>query len=827
MPRLRPLRGALFAGALLAVLAPAAPAQGFRAAATKDGVDAWVAGDSGAVWRSLDGGATWAPRALGGKPLRAAAARGFTVLLAGDSGQVWRSADNGGTWTLRTSPALAAVRALALPEAGRAYLAGDGGMILRSDDGGDTWSPQPSGTTARLNALAFTDADHGWAAGAAGTLLRTGDGGATWTPVPLGTGVELFAVAASGAHVWVGGAEAGCWRSTNAGASFAWFDLGMDLLAEVSALALSGGDTVWVAGGGGFVRRSDDGGATWTWAVHPLHGPVGGIAFANGRGIVALRPARIAARWTAGDDTLRLPAGATVARSWTRQLVSSGASIRGNTLAVNPLLRSTLWAVIGSAMHRSRDDGETWTAAGTVGGQNRANAFLISPKDTNVFLMASVSTTGQRTILRSVNGGGSWVPRHSHVFGEYGVPIEQDPDRPDTLLFGGDNDVLQRSVDGGVTWTDWGETKFRSPCDLAIAPGEPDRVVVADGVTSLGLGKLWRSTDAGANFVLRDSVSGSEVPMLGSSRQRNQTVFGMCWSATGAKFSADGGLTWAEVADLNRPGQDVAATWGVDVARDDPNVVLAGAYSGATSYLSLDGGVTFAPIPLSGSNYGLLLRDRGSLFALQSGGVYKLRATYAYAPAAGAQALAVTAPNGGETWDAGSVHEVTWTAANVATARIEWRPDAASAWQLVAEVDGHLGAYPWTVPPVPTTTAELRVLDAWDGGPLDAANAPFTITAVLAVGDERPVAPALAPVAPSPLLAGARARVSFDLPRAAHVELELFDVTGQRVRTLAARAFEPGRHTLSLDTSALRAGVYFVRLRTPAFTASRRLLILR
>lgn len=123
MPRLRPLRGALFAGALLAVLAPAASAQGFRAAATKDGVDAWVAGDSGAVWRSLDGGATWAPRALGGKPLRAAAARGFTVLLAGDSGQVWRSADNGGTWTLRTSPALAAVRALALPEAGRAYLA--------------------------------------------------------------------------------------------------------------------------------------------------------------------------------------------------------------------------------------------------------------------------------------------------------------------------------------------------------------------------------------------------------------------------------------------------------------------------------------------------------------------------------------------------------------------------------------------------------------------------------------------------------------------------------------------------------------------------------
>lgn len=807
------------------MLAPAASAQGFLAAATKDGVDAWVAGDGGAVWRSLDGGARWAPRALGGKALRAVAARGFTVLVAGDSGQVWRSADNGGAWTLRTTPGLAAARALAMPAADRAYLAGDGGMILRSDDGGDTWAPQSSGTAARLHALAFTDADHGWAAGAGGTLLRTEDGGATWTPVALGTAVELFTVAARGSAVWVGGAEGGCWRSTNGGGSFAWFDLGADLLPDVSAIALPGADTVWIAGGGGFVRRSHDGGATWTWPVHRLHGAVGGIAFANGRGVVALRAARIVAAW-AGADSLALPAGAAPVRAWVRKL-STGAPVRGTTLAVNPRLRSTIWAVLGNALHRSRDDGETWTQVTTVSGQSRANAFLISPKDTNVFLMASVSTTGQDRVLRSVNAGGSWTTRHNHAFGEYGVPLEQDPDRPDTLLFGGDSDVLQRSVDGGVTWTDWGATTFRSPCDLAIVPGDPDRVVVADGVTSFGVGKLWLSTDAGAGFTLRDSVAGSEVPMLGTSRQRNPVVFGMSWSNVGAKFSQDGGLTWAEIADLNRPGQTVAATWGVDVARDDPNVVLAGVYSGRKAYLSLDGGATFVPDSLSSSNFGLLVRDRATFFALQGDGLHKLSTTYAWTPAAGAQALTVTSPAGGETWSAGEVHDVTWTAANVATARIEWRPNASSPWQLVAETDGHLGRHAWTVPPVPTTTAELRVLDAWDASPLDAANGTFTIAAVLAAGDDVPRAPALAPVAPSPLLAGARARLAFDVPRPARVTLELFDVTGQRVRTLADRAFEPGRHTLALGTDGLAAGVYFVRMRTAGFSASRRVLVLR
>jgi len=826
LPGLRLLRCALLAAALAAGLAPDAPAQGFHAAATKDGVDAWLAGDGGVVWRSLDGGATWAPRALGGQPLRAVAARGFTVLVAGDSGQVWRSLDNGGDWTLRTTPALAGVRALALPSAGRAYLAGEGGMILRSDDGGDTWWPQSSGTGVRLNALAFTDDDHGWAAGAAGTLLRTDDGGASWSPVPLGTGVELLTVAAAGASVWVGGAEAGCWRSTTGGLSFAYHDLGLDLQPDVAAIALPGEDEVWIAGGGGFVRRSTDGGATWTWPVHTLHGPVGGIAFAGGRGVVALRSAPIAARW-AGGDSLSLPAGASLARSWTRELAVTTSQIRGNTLAVNPRARSTIWAVIGGTPYRSRDDGESWTQMTSVSTVVRANALVISPRDTSVFVLAAVTNTGQRIVMRSVNSGASWTTRHNHAFGEYGVPIEPDPDRPDTLLFGGDNDVLQRSVDGGLTWNDWGTRVFRSPCDLAIAPGDPDRIVVADGITGVGLGRLFHSTDGGASFALRDSVDGSEVPSLGVSRHRNKTVFAMTWSTTGASFSEDGGETWTELADLNRPGQDVAATWGTDVARDDPNFVVAGVYSGAKGYVSVDGGATFSRDTLPSSNYGFLARDRGCVLALQGNGIHKLRAAYAYAPTAGAQSLAVTSPNGGEVLDGGAVHAVTWTAANVAVARIEWRPGPAAPWQLVAEVDGHLGAYAWTVPAVPTTTAELRVLDAWDASPLDAGDGAFTIQAILAAGNDAPAALALAPVAPTPLLAGARARVAFDVPRATRVELELFDVQGTRVRTLAERTFDPGRHTLALDTSGLHAGVYFVRMRAGAFTASRRVLVLR
>jgi photosystem II stability/assembly factor-like uncharacterized protein len=828
VPGLRIARALLLAGVLAACLAPRpALAQGFQAAATKDGVDAWLAGDVGVVWRSLDGGATYASRALGTKTLRAVAARGFTVLVAGDSGQVWRSTDNGGTWTLRTVPGLVPVRALAMPSASRAYLAGDGGLLMRSDDGGDTWAPQASGTAQRLNALAALGEDDVWAAGAAGTLLRTSNGGAAWAPVVLGTTVDLYAVAASGLGVWVGGARGGCWRSTTGGAPFTFQDLGADLLPDISAIAMTSPSDVWIAGGGGFVRHSTDGGATWTWPIHALHGPIGGIAFTATRGVVALRSARIAARW-AGGGSLSLPTGATLTLSWTRQLNNSlGANIRGNTLVVNPLARSTVWAFMGSALYRSRDDGENWVNTGSVLSLSRANALVISPADTNVMVMAGVSTGGQRNVYRSVNSGSSWTVRLNHAYGEYGIPIEQNPDRPDTLLFGGDDDVLYRSVDGGVNWSPYGSTVFRSPCDIATAPGDANRVVVADGTTGVGRAYLFQSLDGGAGFAVRDSVDGSEVPALSVSRQRNDVVFAMTWSAIGASVSTDGGEKWEKIADLNRPGQDVAATWGTDVARDDPNFVLAGAFAGGISYLSFDGGATFSPVALGGSNYGFLARDRGSVFALQSGGVYKLRATYAYTPAAGAQSLTVTSPNGGEVWDAASVHPVTWNAANVAVARIEWRPGPSDAWQLVADVDGHLGSYAWTIPSVPTTTAELRVRDAWDASPFDIANGPFTIAGVLSAEGSAPASFALAPVAPTPLPAGATARVAFDAPRAGRVQLELFDVQGHRVRTLADRAFEPGRHSLALETDGLRAGVYFVRMRAGLFAASRRVLVLR
>ncbi len=58
----------------------------------------------------------------------------------------------------------------------------------------------------------------------------------------------------------------------------------------------------------------------------------------------------------------------------------------------------------------------------------------------------------------------------------------------------------------------------------------------------------------------------------------------------------------------------------------------------------------------------------------------------------------------------------------------------------------------------------------------------------------------------------ATTQIRFDLPRAGFVKLEVYDVTGRRVETLASRVFEAGTHSLAFDGSDRASGMYVVRM---------------
>jgi hypothetical protein len=87
----------------------------------------------------------------------------------------------------------------------------------------------------------------------------------------------------------------------------------------------------------------------------------------------------------------------------------------------------------------------------------------------------------------------------------------------------------------------------------------------------------------------------------------------------------------------------------------------------------------------------------------------------------------------------------------------------------------------------------------------------------------------LAPPAPNP--ARGALRCSFDLPRAMRARLEVLDVQGRVVATIAEGDFGPGRHERAWDATAhgarAGAGLYFIRLVTPEGRLMRRVALLR
>ncbi len=121
---------------------------------------------------------------------------------------------------------------------------------------------------------------------------------------------------------------------------------------------------------------------------------------------------------------------------------------------------------------------------------------------------------------------------------------------------------------------------------------------------------------------------------------------------------------------------------------------------------------------------------------------------------------------------------------------------------------------------------EVRIETNAPDRPVVVVEVTVEVTGGLATDDgSAPSAVALAPTYPNPF--AQTSTVTFDVPTASPVLLEVFDVTGRRVAELADRAFEAGRHSVVWDAGSLPSGTYIIRLRSGDTVATRRAVILK
>lgn len=95
-----------------------------------------------------------------------------------------------------------------------------------------------------------------------------------------------------------------------------------------------------------------------------------------------------------------------------------------------------------------------------------------------------------------------------------------------------------------------------------------------------------------------------------------------------------------------------------------------------------------------------------------------------------APSITVTSPNGGESWLAGTINEITWVSNNIANVDIEYTLDNGANWKTIVENIQSNGIYNWTIPvgiDFRSDLCKIRISDASDGTPSDQSDEVFSI----------------------------------------------------------------------------------------------------
>jgi photosystem II stability/assembly factor-like uncharacterized protein len=346
------------------------------------------AGADHAVFKSTDGGASW--KATGPGPegpvetLRIFPGRPNTV-YAGTSNGLFRSLDGGATW-IRSEGLPLDSSVSELTASGQALVAavapsGRRAGIYRSEDGGLTWAFSSRG----LSSLNVTAVDFG----APGTvwivadsfLFRSTDAGLTWSRVrpDRTTTLAVAAVAVdptdrSNVFVLPNNTSGTVWRSSDAGRT--WGIAGnAGLQATRLVIDPQTPSTLYatgiggVAGNGGIVKSTDSG-ATWT--LLPAE-----PAFYTDLDVAPSSPSTLYAAAHLEDFTPIFLRSTDGGATWTRLGFQSQGAIYAS-LAVDPLVATTLYTSDRGYIHRSTDGGATWSQISNPVDSNSTYPLTIS-----------------------------------------------------------------------------------------------------------------------------------------------------------------------------------------------------------------------------------------------------------------------------------------------------------------------------------------------------------------------------------------------------------------------------------------------------------------
>ena len=509
----------------------------------------------GAVVRSRDGGRRWetvaSPHPTGCESDLAIDAVDPFVLFCGAGEWVRVSRDGGASWAPlgRKAVSAAAITAVAVDplNPGIILAVDDDGRVFRASTLTAAWqqigsAPEPEG----LEALQFVGDAGVLFARQGSNVLRSLDGGGEWQIVFAGSPDVFpfgpsFAVDPSAPSTIFVGTGRGVMVTTDAGKRWAVRDRGVTRATASVALHDSPSPVLYASNGRELFASANDG-ETWS-VVQPgaaADGVVASVASDGNGGVVArsatasYRVPRDQAAWIVlepNDPVLGgghgLGAGATLVKAgdagfdysldgqaWqSARLPADKVPAAVAADAANPrLLYAATPGVLGgllggNGIWRSSDAGSTWTLVDEPGNGSIARCCR---------LVADPRASG--TAYAIVTGVG----------------------------IGGDGDLIRRTTDGGVTWTDLPLPGLAH--SLTVVPTEPPTLLAEafDGANG-NVPALWASRDSGDSWHRAGAGLSARIANIAVDPRNPRRLFAAT-VGRGVYRSVDAGASWQATA---------------------------------------------------------------------------------------------------------------------------------------------------------------------------------------------------------------------------------------------------------------------------------------
>ncbi len=602
---------------------------------------------------SSDYGQTWQAKAADIPYSTPVLGYGLSPEFASDStvfaatwGDVLRSIDGGETWR-KTGAASGSVpgffyRVAAAPDftSSGLVLAGSGyygERLYVSRDAGETWEDAQDVAAAQGIAFSpdFASDQTVFTAGGTG-ISKSENGAVSWTAV-LNTNVQSLAISpgfAGDQTLFAGGANgsgtANFYRSVNGGSSWTsrTIAVGVKFINALVPSPAYASDQTLFAGTNAGLYWSSDSGDSWL--------PVDAYAGQNVHSL-AISPtwpnhAVLLVGLDEGVYRLLSPNPATgIVRQPTQHFTA---------LSMNPLSLtgdgSLLAAGPNHDVYASEDGSDSWQSLGLGGGFCAYTEVDASPAyatDQTLFAARSRSDGIGSTLYRSQDKGHSWSGiLSSDLVSDLAISPGFANDK--TVFAATSEKALQRSTDGGNTWSDtgtWPNAKRGAALQVALPPNYPaDETIFAGGAQGfwrLPPGEtVWQTAVSGltnAHRVLALAVSpayAADQNLLAltawNDATDNRSHFGIF-------ASDDGGVNWAQ-GGAGLPDEPLAGlTFSPDLATD--SLAYATTQAGVL-YRSWDRGSSWTLVGMAPGKPGFadaVIDEHGAVFVASTAGVWR------------------------------------------------------------------------------------------------------------------------------------------------------------------------------------------------------------